>query len=188
MGAADAVELPRVDIRPGRELMALRSDVGTIKHHFVRKLSLEAKRPALRVSVAKVFLELTSLRILRAGGVRRHWHLLKPIRRAAAGCIGVYVCADGIRWGVRQLLREYQSVERDVTYLIAASPNELILSEKLMHPARPERWRPGQPECRAEILVVRIHMIRPEEVIRIEARKGRIAATHLPPARNSHSG
>jgi hypothetical protein len=38
------VELPRVDIRPGREPMALRSDVGTIDHHFVRKLSLEAKR------------------------------------------------------------------------------------------------------------------------------------------------
>src|SRR6516225_10347482 len=51
-----------------------------------------------------------------------------------------------------------------------------------MQPARPIRRRPGQRERRAEILVVRIHMIRLEEVVRVEARKGRIAQRiyHLP--------
>src|SRR5262249_52449998 len=91
------VWLPWVDIRGGQQPMALRAEIGTIQQQFVRKLPLEPERPALRVTVAEVFLEGSPLVIQRA---RRGWscrQLRIPVGRSAAGARGGDTGADGIR-------------------------------------------------------------------------------------------
>src|SRR5882762_3582559 len=40
-----------------------------------------------------------------------------------------------------------------------------------MQQAGSERRRPGQSECRTEVVVVRLHPIRLKEVVRVESRK-----------------
>src|SRR5215471_17032143 len=132
--------------------MTFRPDVGHIEKDLPRHLPLEAERPSLSVRIPKILLERAVLRIRQTWWARcRRWKLCRPVGIAATRCGRCSIDQDGVGRGSSEVQRQDLRIERLVTDLIAASPHELVIAEKLSEQARGKRRRPGHAKCRAEI-------------------------------------
>src|SRR5215831_21157296 len=128
---AKATGLERVHVGPRSQLMGFRADGGHIEKDLPRHQSLEAERPSLSVWIPKILLERSILRIRQA---------LWPVGRKLGRPVGITtphvarraIDKDSI-WGrASEVQRESLRVERLVTDLIAAPPNQLVITEKLL--------------------------------------------------------